>query len=1108
MPFLIDIPYLKKFIPEGVENEDIYLLRLYISASAKVENVKVPKDIAVEFDVNDPNLGKLVCIEPVYFFTRATSLFIDRKKVEFALKSIKAKVSIIGINLYAIKRSIEDNKLGNESPFDLYREIMSEYNLRENAFPEDVYTELGNAMLYLSLSNSRIIYGNKYPDNSSGCIRLAKLLKNKLHLSYSQQIAFIYRVNEQFNKTKPINKKYTPEQIKAIRKEIWPMLGFFPNYEDSHNYVKKVDESITLVYAISHFLSALQILEIYNRSSSNEKIKGEKRKKTKEEESLEYYGAESKKDVKIYDPEELVFASNNIAIECDIVLDSVKAVLLCNSVENRRVVFVEPSFTLIDRWYRDNELETIPALFVINNREVCSILNYHNIRKGKSKKDFVHFISFDDYIASTACEAGEIILCTNISKLTQQQCGEISYRKKLHSDSVIFAVDFDKSFSSSSLVLMEREYISRVMIFPVGMEGEKGCKRSLWLSENIRKENIDVEFLARKSAKEKNVIKRVGKEIFDRDLFFPSFGKALRGHLLNLVNDKRTNHNSKCSFMFSPSIRLYLSGFSDIPLFCGESSIKTYIRAQFRIKSGDVYKFVPVPDSRISRRFSSLDEAKKFLNEEYPFALKRVEAKKIEVEESDEIEKDTDIPDFKDLSFTKVKNPPTVDKKKERYVGSIVREMMDDKKYRVRYPSLFKEFVFLFYDELQKSMCEKDLKILKTLFYDSDFSLKPLREITPDFLTEYLSEDVYDDVSFSHAFNAMKIACDIAVDFCLLQRNEFALIKNDEKEWNKIASRTRRALTKKDFTREEFTKLYRYLIYVVEDTYTQSSGKTEKEFGEYKAKALCMLISLLTGLEANIVPAIKWRDVEFISDDVCVVKIVRQFTNNGVSVNGIEDDYDHRPLPLGRILTKLMVKAMKRLKKLAGTDDEKLLSIKEKYIANAFNAEVDSMEKRIAPRDITGFENYTIASVLKIEERLIHIPSFGGGTKENDISKYCGDILRENFRRYASTVGGFSDDEIAYFFGNKPVTTLGMSYRDFRYVGSLLELNVKLNRISAMLEGNGVMCNPTDDSSSAYIKSENPTSLDLFITAESPLKLSVSVNHGFLDYVKEENYAD
>ncbi len=142
MPFLIDIPYLKKFIPEGFENAEMFLSCLYISASAKIDNVVVPDELAVGFDVNDSSLGKLVSIEPSYFFTRATNLFLDRKRAEDALHSLKEKVSVIGIGILAVKKSIEMETLAGSGGYDLYKEIMTEYGVGENVFSESVYTEL------------------------------------------------------------------------------------------------------------------------------------------------------------------------------------------------------------------------------------------------------------------------------------------------------------------------------------------------------------------------------------------------------------------------------------------------------------------------------------------------------------------------------------------------------------------------------------------------------------------------------------------------------------------------------------------------------------------------------------------------------------------------------------------------------------------------------------------------------------------------------------------------------------------------------------------------------------------------------------------------------
>ncbi len=160
MPFLIDIPVLKKMIPCNVDDTD--LSRLYISASAIYDKVDVPKDLAVPFDIDNPFIGEIVSIEPCLFFTRVTSIFANIRKAESILKDIMEEPSIIGINCLTIKKSTE-YKLENNSGYELYRNMMDGYGLIEKAFPESIYIELVDSILYLPLSkDSRLIYGKKY----------------------------------------------------------------------------------------------------------------------------------------------------------------------------------------------------------------------------------------------------------------------------------------------------------------------------------------------------------------------------------------------------------------------------------------------------------------------------------------------------------------------------------------------------------------------------------------------------------------------------------------------------------------------------------------------------------------------------------------------------------------------------------------------------------------------------------------------------------------------------------------------------------------------------------------------------------------------------------
>ena len=90
---------------------------------------------------------------------------------------------------------------------------------------------------------------------------------------------------------------------------------------------------------------------------------------------------------------------------------------------------------------------------------------------------------------------------------------------------------------------------------------------------------------------------------------------------------------------------------------------------------------------------------------------------------------------------------------------------------------------------------------------------------------------------------------------------------------------------------------------------------------------------------------------------------------------------------------------------------------------------------------------------MGINERIISLPNHDQQERKTNLNKYNGDIIRENFRFWATEAGKFNADELSYLLRNKPVSTLGCYYCDFLNEASQLILHVKLNRMEAVIAG-------------------------------------------------------
>lgn len=1072
MSCFTSLPVFKKITLGNGLNDD-HLARLYVSASALADGVEVPAEFHVDFNQNEPLLGDLVSIPPEVFFPGATSFFINADKAKTALKKLDTKpYSIVGINVLVIRKLITDRRIESLSQYERYIECMKSFGAEDEILPVETFNEISDSMLYLILNtDNKKIYGNVAPDASSGCKRLAKGLKNKLRLTREQQIDFVFYVHQFFKKlTPPKGKKsYSQSQVESICDEIWPYMNFFQNYDNSDVIKKLVCQCIKDMEVVNNSLSVLQNIELYGRNSVSDSVKDESNQNAEDHSSYN--------SIKRYDPEELIYTGNNVLLECGLIVPQLMA-LLRTGLEKRSLVFIEPSYTLIDRWLRRSTPCSVPVLFVVSDNRICTLIQDYINTKSIKIREIVKCISHEELWRRPVPKNGEIIICSDAAKQDSPCWNRLSERKRRTNDSIILAIDSDDSLSAKdSLVAIEREYLVSLMKIPTGVEKEQNGKRCIWVSTNEMRVNVSVEFFAKAEKERKSTIRRIGIENFDKSVFFPPSGVPLRTHIESLLAEKKEKHSPKQFIMFSPTFKIYYSGFSEISLACNEK-MKIYLRMQFLKTEANraQAKFIPVAESTVSQYVGSLEEAEEFLYEKYPFYEKSFKRVCEDIEIGENAVGIETVAESEDIE-------PTKSKEKSKYIGQIVREKIDQ--YELRYPDTFRDFFFLFYDILLKKLREKELRILKDLAMNSNLSLQSLSNITPQLFELMFQGEEYTDEFYINAFSAFMGAFDVAVEYHILQKNEFRLLKNKKAEWQKLFARVR-GLAKKTFSKEEFLKLYRNLRLQID------LGEVLRADADDSVFPFCMLFSLLTGLESYVVPAIKWRDITFKESGLCTVKIVRQFTSNGAGEVAIEDPYDYRILPAGRILTALLKDAKEDVDRIALENGVEKKAVREFYVVNSFCHNIEMMRRRLAPRKISEFEASVISSVLDIPELLVYVPDSRRGTKETDLSVYKGNLLRENFRFYASDIGNFDEDETAYFLGTMPISTAGLHYIDFRSEAMLLRLNVKLNRVCAFLEEN----EKRKERSNESIIDVTPDCIDIGIKTSGDCTVIASAPHG------------
>lgn len=330
------------------------------------------------------------------------------------------------------------------------------------------------------------------------------------------------------------------------------------------------------------------------------------------------------------------------------------------------------------------------------------------------------------------------------------------------------------------------------------------------------------------------------------------------------------------------------------------------------------------------------------------------------------------------------------------------------------YPSLSDRFSKSSYEALS-SMMDTIIGSQRVCDLTSEICESLLTHIYPDF----------SDNALWARFEILSTMLDqaVALGYCPCNNLRLALRQADVRD--KLFAQVRKALTKKHFTQSEFQKAYNYALSKVEQGEPAYWG---------------VLFRLMTGLESKIVCALRWCDIRFSYEYNVSSAIIARQMQDDESFEGFYDNEDYLVFPIPFILQNLL----QVLKNRVGIKNDNQLILSSLAASDSNTV--------ITPKILNQFTRETILS-LGINERIISLPHHDHQDRSTNLNKYNGDIVRENFRFWATEAGKFNADELAYLLRNKPASTLGCYYCDFLNEASQLILHVKLNRIEAAIAG-------------------------------------------------------
>lgn len=331
------------------------------------------------------------------------------------------------------------------------------------------------------------------------------------------------------------------------------------------------------------------------------------------------------------------------------------------------------------------------------------------------------------------------------------------------------------------------------------------------------------------------------------------------------------------------------------------------------------------------------------------------------------------------------------------------------------------------YPNLENLYTGSDYQIL-TQMMQTVIGQQRVCDIT-DTLCEALLMELYPDLSETalwRNFTILSTALEKAVSYGYCPSNPLAAALKDEKLRRKLFAQVKRQLVKKHLTETELRAAHRFITMKLQN-------------GEYEYFGV--LVRLLTGLESNIVCALRWCDlIHYPNMDVSSFVITRQASNDGKSILGFSDaeDYICYPLPSG--LRSLIEQYKKQL--VSCPENQPILS-------TLMQLAPKSSLKTINPSQLNLLTRNTLQE-LNIEERIIHLAYGDNEFRKINLNKYAGDFIRENFRYWATKSAQLLPDELSFLLRNRAPSTLGRFYCDFLNEASQAILSAKLSRLECL----------------------------------------------------------
>lgn len=690
--------------------------------------------------------------------------------------------------------------------------------------------------------------------------------------------------------------------------------------------------------------------------------------------------------------------------------------------KNVEMLIVYPSVHFVRKLWEDETLRNRNITLVMQNENVASLLQYQandcTYAFNFPSTRIMGSKAFEEQVKNKNLPYGKILFFGNHLQVENQQTeigdilGAITSGCEVYALLSTYAIE-DKSSLKGSAIQHHAKYLHAISIIPQGINNGTFPRRKLWCR------------FVKNDAVPETAVTRVSAYTLNTDLqtqvLLPSQEQPIeipRSDFATMESSVRKLYNKEILLRNSTD-RTRTLPFAheitpDIPVWCsrtfpkgedGNPRLEAYVCRP--PSNGDAYR-------GFSERGTIIQSTKKhttgvaksgvlnWLENEYPISCVQPRYSRTEREQLD----------------TEQEIKPVVSVREEiieNYLPLLEKENIALKTLWYLYPDLRNVYTGSDYNMLSSMM--------KTVI-----GQQRVRDITSE-LCEKLLMEVYPELNEAalwRNYTILSMAMEKAVRHGYCKSNPLADALYEEKLRRKLFAQVRKQLVKKHLNKNQIKKAY-------------ASVAAKLQSGQHAY--LGVLLRLLTGLESNIVCALRWGDIYNFEDvNQMSFVITRQVSNDGKKLLGFSDKEDYMLFPLSDGLRDLLFVYRQRLN---------VVSEQESILSSAMRLCAEGASVDITPTVLNGYVK-EILKELNIEDHMIDLAYGENEFRKTNINKYMGDLMRENFRYWATKGAKLSPDELEYLLRNRVNSTCGRFYCNLEEGTSLAIIATKLNRMECL----------------------------------------------------------